>query len=120
MSEICKSLWRKLYSDKGYLSKRLQNELTSNDINFITRKRRKMKPNTIKLWDKLMLIKRFIIETVFDQLKNISQIEHTRHRSCVSFMVNLIAELIAYSFQKKKPSIKVTRLDKRFIMQFRG
>ncbi|PCS22981.1 hypothetical protein BTN49_1539 [Candidatus Enterovibrio escicola] len=40
-----------------------------------------------------MLRKRFIIETVFDQLKNISKIEHSRHRSCISFMVNLLAAL---------------------------
>ncbi|MBD1584562.1 transposase, partial [Pseudoalteromonas sp. S16_S37] len=54
--------------------------------------------------------KRFIIETVFDQLKNITHIDHTRHRSCISFMVNLMAGLIVYTFQAKKPSIKVTRL----------
>ncbi|WP_280951647.1 transposase, partial [Pleionea mediterranea] len=50
------------------------------------------------------------IETVFDQLKNIAQIEHTRHRSCISFMVHLIAGLIAYTFKQQKPSINVTRL----------
>ncbi len=64
-----------------------------------------------------MLRKRFIVETVFDQLKNISQIEHSRHRSCVSFLVNLIAGLIAYTFQKKQPSIRIIRLDKEFLMQ---
>ncbi|MBE0366762.1 hypothetical protein PAUR_a3838 [Pseudoalteromonas aurantia 208] len=42
--------------------------------------------------------------------KNIAQIGHTRHRSCMSFMVKLIAGLIVYTFQAKKPSIKVTRL----------
>ena len=76
-----------------------------------------MKAKVHKLWDKLMLRKRFIIETVFDQLKNISQIEHSRHRSCVTFMVNLVAGLIAYTFQDKKPSIKVTRLEKDMLMQ---
>lgn len=115
--EMCKDLWGSLYGDKGYVSKRLQDELAQNDINFITGKRRNMKAKTMKLWDKLMLRKCFIIETVFDQLKNISQIEHTRHRSCISFMVNLVARLIAYSFQEKKPSIKVTRLEKQFLMQ---
>jgi uncharacterized membrane protein YjjP (DUF1212 family) len=59
-----------------------------------------------------MLRKRFVIETVFDQLKNISQIEHSRHRSLSGFMVNLIGGLIAYTFQPKKPSIKLTRLEK--------
>nr|WP_199399625.1 hypothetical protein [Candidatus Enterovibrio escacola] len=51
-----------------------------------------------------------------DQLKNISRIEHSRHRSCISFMVNLLAGFIAYSFQPKKPSIKMTRLDKQALM----
>uniref|UniRef100_UPI0037433D67 transposase n=1 Tax=Candidatus Enterovibrio escicola TaxID=1927127 RepID=UPI0037433D67 len=71
----------------------------------------------MKLWDRLMLRKRFIIETVFYQLKNISQIEHSRHRSCIRFMVNLLAALITYSFQPKKPSIKITRFDKQALMQ---
>jgi hypothetical protein len=46
-----------------------------------------------------------VIETVSDQLKNISQIEHSRHRSVFNFMVNLVAALIAYTYQSKKPSI---------------
>nr|WP_206746260.1 transposase [Candidatus Enterovibrio escacola] len=69
----------------------------------------------MKLWDHLMLRKRFIIETVFNQLKNISKIEHSRYRSCINFMVNLLAGLITYSFQLKKSSIKMTWLDKHLI-----
>jgi hypothetical protein len=57
-----------------------------------------------------MLSKRFIIEAVFDQLKNMAQIDHNRHRSSISFMVDLMAGLIAYTFQEKKPSIKVAQL----------
>jgi hypothetical protein len=49
------------------------------------------------------------IETINDQLKNISQIEHTRHRSMTGFMVNLVAGLIAYSYQPKKPSLGLRR-----------
>lgn len=64
-----------------------------------------------------MLRKLFIAETVFHQLKNISQIEHSRHRSCLRFIVNLIAGLIAYTSQEKQPSIRITRLDKEFLMQ---
>nr|WP_097357274.1 transposase [Candidatus Enterovibrio escacola] len=60
-----------------------------------------------------MLRKRFIIEMVFNQLKKISQIEHSRHRS----YINLIVGLIAYSFQPKKSSIKMTRFDKQALMQ---
>ncbi|PCS23167.1 hypothetical protein BTN49_1163 [Candidatus Enterovibrio escicola] len=76
-----------------------------------------MKPKVIKLWNCLMLRKRFIIETVFDQLKNILQIKQFRHRRCISFMVNLLAGLIAYLFQPKKPSIKMTKFDKQALMQ---
>ena len=47
----------------------------------------------------------FQIETIVDQLKTISQIEHTRHRSTTNFIVNLIAVLIAYTWQAKKPSL---------------
>ncbi len=59
--------------------------------------------------DKLLLRKRSMMETILDQLRNISQIEHTRHRSPVNFLVNLIAGLIAYSHQPKKPSLAISR-----------
>jgi len=48
-----------------------------------------------------------LIETVNDQLKNMSQIVHSRHRSVKIFMVSLVAGLIAYTFQEKKPSLKL-------------
>ena len=57
--------------------------------------------------DKIMRRKRALIETVNDQLKNIWQIEHTRHRSVANFFVNLIAGLIAYTFREKKPSLNI-------------
>lgn len=59
----------------------------------------------MNLADKLLLRKRAIVETVIDQLKNISQIEHTRHRSPNNAMLHLIAGLLAYCFQPKKPSL---------------
>jgi hypothetical protein len=63
----------------------------------------------MRLWDKLLLRKRSLIETINDQLKNISHIEHTRHRSVTGFMVNLVAGLVAYSYQPKKPSLGLRR-----------
>lgn len=57
------------------------------------------------LMDKLLARKRAIIESIIDQLKNISQIEHSRHRSPLNFCVNLICGLIAYAHQPKKPAI---------------
>ena len=99
-----------LYGDKGYVSADLKEQLAEQGVDFITGQRSNMKRQSMSSWDKAMLSKRFIIETVFDQLKNIAQIDHTRHRSCISFMVNLMAGLIAYTFKEKKPSIKVNRL----------
>ena len=67
-----------------------------------------MKNALMPLFDKIMLRKRSLIETVNDQLKNVCQIEHTRHRSPKNFMANLIAGLIAYTHQPKKPSLRLT------------
>lgn len=66
-----------------------------------------MKNQPLPMADKLLLRKRAIIETIIDQLKNIFQIEHTRHRSPVNFMVNLLCGLIAYCHQPKKPALKI-------------
>ena len=65
-----------------------------------------MKQKLMTIKDKILLRKRSIIETVNDQLKNISQIEHTQHRSPQNFLVNLLAGLLAYAHQPKKPSLK--------------
>ena len=66
-----------------------------------------MKQKLISLNDKILLRKRALIETVNDQLKNISQIEHTRHRSVSNFLVNLLSGLAAYTHQEKKPSLNL-------------
>ena len=59
--------------------------------------------------DKLLLRKRAIIESINDQLKNIQQIEHTRHRSVINAMVNVLAALIADTYQPNKPSLHLTK-----------
>jgi hypothetical protein len=71
----------------------------------ITKRRRKMKKVFWADFDKILLRQRILIETVNDQLKNISPLEHTRHRSLIGFMVKVIGALIAYSWQPKKPSL---------------
>lgn len=95
----------KLVGDRGYISSKLSQSLLSRGVQLITKIRKNMKNKLMKLSDKLLLRKRGIIETIIDQLKNISQIEHSRHRSRVNFLVNLFGGLIAYSQQSKKPSL---------------
>jgi len=70
-----------------------------------------MKTRLSSLWDRAILKKRFIVETINDQLKNISQIEHSRHRSIHGFMLNLIGGLIAYCLKDNKPSINLSTND---------
>jgi hypothetical protein len=106
--ELAQSLFGKLIGDKGYLSKGLLARLVQQGVELITPIRKNMKPSLVRLNDKLLLRKRVLIETVNDQLKNISQIEHSRHRSPANFLVNVLAGLIAYCHQPKKPSLQVT------------
>lgn len=102
---LAKKLWGKLFGDKGYVSNPLKLLLAENGVEFITKLKRNMKEQQISAVDKILLRKRAIIETVFDQLKNISQIEHTRHRSFWNFLVNIIAGLTAYCWREKKPML---------------
>ena len=102
---LARRLWGKLFGDKGYISSPLQLFLKERGVDFLTKLKKNMKPKEISSTDKILLRKRSIIETVFDQLKNISQIEHTRHRSFWNFLVNIIAGLAAYSLRGKKPSL---------------
>ena len=104
---MTKDLLGKLFGDKGYLSHALFKTLYERGLELITSLRKTMKGQLMRLSDRLLLRKRFIIETITDQLKNISQIEHTRHRSPANFAVNLLAGLIAYTHQPKKPSLRL-------------
>lgn len=109
-------LWGKLFADKGYISKALHAQLFEKGIELITSIRKNMNPQLMTMVDKLLLRKRYIIETINDQLKNISQVEHSRHRSITNFMVNLVCALIAYSHQHKKPAININRMTHQAIM----
>jgi len=104
-------LFGKIFADKGYISHSLFQQLWDTlGLQLITKLKTNMKNRLLPLADKLLLRKRAIIETVFDQLKNISQIEHTRHRSVNNFVVNLLGGLIAYCQQPKKPSLHLDTL----------
>lgn len=102
---LVRRLFGKLFGDKGYLSQSLFETLLEQGVQLITGIRANMQNRLMVMNDKLLLRKRFIIETVNDQLKNQSQIEHSRHRSPVNFVVNVLAGWIAFMWQPKKPAI---------------
>jgi hypothetical protein len=103
---LVRRLFSKLFGDRGYISQALVEQLfTTQGILLITKLRKNMRERLLACGDKLLLRKRAIIESITDQLKNICQIEHTRHRSSYNFLVHLLAGLIAYCHQPKKPSL---------------
>ncbi len=106
--EMSKDIFGKLFGDKGYISQELFEQLLSRGVQLITKIKSNMKNRLMSVMDKVLLRKRAVIESVNDQLKNISQIEHSRHRSIYNFMANIVTALIAYTYQPKKPSIGLT------------
>ena len=103
---ILKNIWGKLYGDKGYVSKTLGNTLFGQGIHLVTGIRKNMKNQVMELRDKILLRKRSVIETINDQLKNICNVEHSRHRSFHNFINNILSAIAAYSFLPQKPAIK--------------
>lgn len=114
--DMTKNIFGKLFGDKGYISKELTDKLREKGINLITGIKKNMKNKVLPIIDKILLRKRSIIETVNDQLKNISQIEHSRHRSVFNFIVNILCGLIAYCHQPKKP--RISSLNEQLLTNF--
>lgn len=102
-----KNIKGKLYADKGYLGHTLFENLFMDGIQLITKVKNKMKNSLMSIADKILLRKRALIETVNDELKNIAQIEHSRHRSFNNFIANALSAIAAYCFFDKKPAIDV-------------
>ena len=101
------SVFGKVFGDRGYISKALNEWLTKHsDTRLITKLRRNMKPQVLKPIDEALLNHRSLVETVFGELKNLCQIEHSRHRSVTGFITNLLSGLIAYCWFPYKPTIK--------------
>ena len=102
-------IYEKLVGDKGYIGKNLFQRLFVDGIQLITKLKSNMKGALMSVSDKLLLRKRAIIETVNDELKNIAQVEHSRHRSFENFIVNMLGAIAAYCVFPKKPCIHVQR-----------
>lgn len=105
-----------LFGDRGYISQKLHRQLIDKDLHLITTLKSNMKNKLMPLMHKLLLRKRGIVETIIDQLKNISQIEHSRHRSPINFVVNLLGGLIAYCLRDKKPSLNLSGLNDKMLI----
>lgn len=103
--DIAPGLFGKLYADKGYIGKALAQKMKDKGVDLVTRVRKNMKAVEHSDFDKVLLRKRSLVETVFDELKNLCQIEHTRHRSLQNFATNLMGGIVAYCLFPVKPRI---------------
>ena len=68
-----------------------------------------MKEVLMSMPDRLLLQKRAIMKTVNDELKNIAQVKHFRHRGFDNFIVNILGAIFAYCRFPKKSCINVLR-----------
>ena len=109
VERFTEELYGKLVGDRGYISKDIFCKLFINGIQLITKLKNKMKNSLMSVADKVLLRKRAIIESVNDELKNLAQIEHSRHRSFHNFVNNLVAGIAAYCFFPKKPMLRLDR-----------
>ena len=106
--DLLRGLSGKVFADRGYLSHALTTALSAQGVQLVTDKRANRRAPALDPADKAMLRKRFLIETIFDQLKHTFQLDHTRHRSPDHFRLNLAAALCAYALQPKKPALRLT------------
>ena len=111
VEKLTQSVFGKLYADKGYICQELRQTLNIQGVDLIYKVRKNMKPQPLSTYDEVMLKKRMLIETVIGQLKSQTQLEHTRHRNFINFQVNSVSALIAYTYQEKKPTLKLRVLE---------
>ena len=106
LADMVAGLEGKLLADKGYISKKLFAELWDQGLHLITGIRRNMKNYLMPIWDKALLRKRFVVETLFDKLKSEMGLEHTRHRSPTNAFTHILSCLAAYMLAKNKVAMK--------------
>ena len=116
LDKVLENVSGKLFADKGYISKKLFEHLFEQGTLLITSVRKNMKNRLMPLVDKLLLRKRSVIEIVNDQLKNMCDIEHSRSRNPLNFLVNMVAGLIRYTYFEKKPSINFTQDERNLLL----
>ncbi len=118
LPKITEGLVGKLFGDKGYISQEMFERLFSRGLQLITKLRAKMKNKLMPVIDKIILRKRGMIDSVIGQLKYICQIEHSRHRSPVNFIVNLLGGLVSYSLRPDKPTLHLEKSAIRLLAQY--
>jgi hypothetical protein len=106
LDDMTQGLFGSLFGDRGYISKPLFEKLYKRGLKLITGVKRNMKNHLMPMIEKLLLRKRFVIETIFGGLKTQMNLSHTRHRSPINSFVNILSCLTAYQLKSNKPYFK--------------
>jgi len=104
--EMIKDLKGKIFADKGYIGKKEFIELFEKGLILVTGIKKGMKNRLLDIWDKILLKKRSLIESVYNVMKNTLHLEHSRHRSVINAGIYYITTIIAYCWKPNKPQIK--------------
>ena len=113
--EMMKDLAGKIYADKGYIGKKEFIQLLENGLILITGIRKNMKNRLLEMWDKILLKKRSLIESVYNVMKNTLHLEHSRHRSTTNAGIYYLTTLIAYCWKPSKPGIKFNQRETQLL-----
>ncbi len=103
MEELC----GKLFGDKTYISKEISAKSFSRGLWLFTGIRKDMKNHLLDIEDKILLKRRSIIESVFNVLKNSMNLEHSRHRPPINFLVHILSCINTFNFNKSKKFLVV-------------
>ncbi|WP_341764112.1 transposase [Candidatus Tisiphia endosymbiont of Beris chalybata] len=90
----------KLFGDKAYISKEIFNKLFAKSLRLFTSIRKDMTKHLLGIEDKVPLKNRALIESVFNVLKNCMNLEHSRNRSPVNFLIHILACVVGYAIKK--------------------
>ena len=112
---MLKNLKGKIFADKGYIDKKAFIELLDQGLILITGIKKNMKNRLLDIWDKILLKKRSLIESVFNVMKNTLHLEHSRHRSVANACVYYLTTLIAYCWKPNKPHIKFNKQETQLL-----
>ena len=107
-NRLIDNVFGKLFADKGYISQGLFERLFNDGIELVTGLKCNMKNKLMPLYDKILLRKRSVIETINDELKNVAQLVHSRHRSVFNFAMNVLSVLVhTASMRRSRPSTSI-------------
>lgn len=115
--KMLKDFKGKIFADKGYIGKKEFSILLEQGLILVTSVKKNMKNRLLELWDKILLKKRSLIESIFNVMKSALHLEHSRHRSVVNAVVYILTTLIAYCWKPNKPKIKFNKQEMEVLQQ---